>query len=159
MGEAVGDRRRRGRVSIVAIHRLEEKAFEVQGLEARGIDARLGMDQLQLLPRTLRQGGARLGTDADPVDARRRRQGAVGLDRDRETPGMKGRDKGRIELKQRLAARADHQRLPRGTYPGGGDGLGKVLRRGEPSPALSIHPHEIGVAEASDRAGPINLAP
>src|ERR1700692_4100872 len=80
-----------------------------EALEAGGIDAVLGEDELELVAMDERQTRVGLGTDANPVEPVGRRASAVGLNRDGETLGMEGIDESAIELQQRLAPGADDE--------------------------------------------------
>ena len=130
-----------------AIHGLEEEALELPALEGGGIDARLGIDQLELLSGVLDHRDLALGADADPVDAGRAGEGAVGFQGDAEAPGVQGVDEGDIHLQQRLPAGQHHEPAVSPAPPGRRDGFGQVSGGREAPAARAVQAHEVRVAE------------
>src|SRR6266567_5082919 len=95
--------------TVETVHRLKKEMLERKMLELRRRRSRLRIHQLQFIPALLHQFRPALGAHADPVDPRRGFHRAVGLNRDLESLGMQGGNKARVELQQRLAARANHK--------------------------------------------------
>src|SRR5919108_1227166 len=80
--QAVAERRRGIGLASRPVHRLEKEMAEVERLEPRGVGARLGIDQLELVAPAHLQWGTCLGTHTEPVDTGRWLDRAVGLHRD-----------------------------------------------------------------------------
>ena len=78
-----------------------------------GIDARLRINELELVSAVLFEVGAGLGADAKPVDSFRGWDCSVGLNGDFEFLRVKGLDQGRVKLQQGFAAGADYEFLAR----------------------------------------------
>ena len=104
---------------------------------ASGLGAFLRVDQLEFVAADQLQRRACLRADADPVQARRGVLGAVGLDRHLEPGGVQRLDRSLVELQQRFAAGAHHERpgtRVRLAVPRGGDRGGQVPRRSRTGP-------------------------
>ena len=91
------------------IHRLKKPVLEVEIVEAfrLGFWLCLRIDELQLLPGPRDERSPGFRADAQVVDAWRHLLGPVGLDCYLEPGLVQGIDQWRIELQERLAARAD----------------------------------------------------
>ena len=127
MGQAVRERRRAcwprapGRPSAGG-----RSARSRRRREPLGLGAGLRVDQLQLVARAGPPAARRPWGSRTSSRCPRAVSGAVGLDRDLEARGVERTTSGGVELQQRLAAGADHERprqrvagRPRGRHRGG----------------------------------------
>ncbi|MNV57283.1 hypothetical protein D3C71_1496070 [compost metagenome] len=71
---------------------------------------------------------------------------------------MDGGEQRRVQLQQGFAAREDHIAVLRARSPGGGDGVGQEVGRGELAAAFAIGADEVGVAERAGGAGAVAFA-
>src|SRR5258708_4571005 len=156
MGEAVLDGRRRVRLAVGTIHRLEEEVGEVEVLVPLGFSAFLPVDELQLVAVGHHDIGVGLRAHAHPVDPVWYRQSSVGLDGDLEAAVVQRRDQWPVELHQRLTTRTHDEAGRAGDLVGVG---GELVRTGEMTTAGSISADEVGVAKAADGGGALLLAP
>ncbi len=97
-------------LELRTVLRLQEEIAEVQVREELRPRLLLGINQLQLVSRVKDQLRAFLRTEADLVQTGRRGPGSVGLDGHLEPAGVKLPYQVRVQLQQRLAAGADHER-------------------------------------------------
>ena len=109
-----------------AIHGLQKHMLEIQPFICVEVLSVLRDHDLQLVATRDNQLRAHLRAHAHPVDALGHSDGAVGLDRDLEAACVQRVDQGRVELQQRLATRADNERLAALGVGGpfGRDGIG-----------------------------------
>src|SRR4051794_24388264 len=159
MRKAVRERRASVGLTQGPVHRLEEEMPEVERGVPLGLGALLRVYQLELVARAHSERRLCLRAHAYPVELGRRIHRAIGLDRDFEPRRVQCPDQRRIELKERLASGADHER-PRGRIPGGpwgGDGRGQRVGRGELAAAGTVRADELRVAEPAHGLGPILL--
>src|SRR5437588_793480 len=77
---------------------------------------------------------------------------AVGLDRDRDAACMQRVGERRVHLKQRFAAREDHEAVRALGTPVARDLVGEGVGAAELAAAVAVGADEIGVAERADRA-------
>ncbi len=141
---------------IWPIHRLEPKVLEGQVLEPIWQGLCLRKDQLQLLPRNLKDRRTGLWADADPIDASGCRYRSVGFHGDFEPPGVERLNERRIKLHQWLATCANHQlRIPLPAPPHRRDMVGHRFRCREFPTAATIGSDEVRVAEGAGRTSSI----
>ena len=126
-----------------------------------GFGPGLGVDDLEFVTGGDDELGACFGTDTDPVDPCRYGEGPVRLDGDLESVGVEGIAQRRVELEERFATGAHHERVT--AVVGGrcrpqvGDVAGEVVRRGERTPTGAVDTDEVGVAELADGTGSARL--
>src|SRR5258708_6040915 len=84
---------------------------KVQSFESLWLRSSLWKDQFQLIALCQHEVAVRLRAASQPVDARGGALRAVGFDGALESSGMQLRNSGVVQLKQRLAPSADHERL------------------------------------------------
>src|SRR5581483_4455095 len=135
-----------------------EEMLEIEIGEAIGQGFRLGIDQLQLLPRCLHQFGVGLGTDADPVDTLWRRDRSVGFDGNREAVRRNRRYQRLVQLQQRLAAGEYDVAKIAAALPRRRNSAGKLIGIREAAAAFAVGADEIGVAKLADGRGAVLLA-
>src|SRR4051812_13081548 len=114
--------------------------------------------ELELIAVEQPQRRVRLGADTDPVDARGRQLRSVRLDGDLESARVKRVDQRFIELEQRLAAGANHERLPIGRRrPRRRNPGGEVMCACEPS-SIRADADEVRIAELAHGAMTVIVA-
>ena len=154
----VVDGKSRVLVDARPIHRLEKKMIELELLEFLGRRAPLRVDELELVARLLNQTRTGFRTDADPVYGSWRVSRAIRLDCHTEPTLVEAVNQRLIELQQRLAAGADDKALVIAVAaPRAGNGVGEILSRRESS-TVGTRPHEVRIAELTDRARTILFA-
>ena len=163
MGKTVGQRQAGVLVQAGTVHGLQVEMREVQMREFIGRRTVLRVDELELLPAFLDQRRPGLGTDADPVDPRRGRQGTIGLDRDFEPGAVQSIDQRPVELQERLAARADHERERRAgrrlRVPDRPHPVSQGRGIAESATTRPVRPDEIGITEPADCHCPVARQP
>ena len=162
VGEAIGQRGLgvpTSHAGVGVVHRLKKERVErkVDKSVRLRVGLLLGEDKLQLMPLPYNKTGIRLWTHADVVDASGSGKCSVRFDGHRETARVERVDAIGVELQQRLAARADHERLSASRSasndrgPAGEYGISQFRGRRKLS-TVRTSAHEVGIAEPADRS-------
>jgi hypothetical protein len=144
--------------AVGTIHRLNREMLEGEMFELLRCQPVLRHDELQLVAVHKLQRRPGLRADADPIETGRRFHRAVGLDGDGEPALVKRVDQRRVDLQERLAARADDEAPFAFLGPERRDCLGERGSAAVLAAAAAVRTDEIGVAELAGRRGAVFLA-
>src|SRR6266700_4607319 len=143
----------RVRRAVWPIHWLQEKMSKRELFKSRWVGIRLRKHKLQFMPASLHQVRSGFRTHADPVDPRWCLNRPICLHRNPKVARMQGFNQRRIQLKQRLAAGANHKpfSLITALRPLARHRIRQRLGRLELPSARPIGTHKVRIAELAHR--------
>jgi hypothetical protein len=160
--KAVAHSALRVHVTTWTVHWLQEEMPKGQALKVPGRRAGLGIYQLNLIARGLKEFSSSLGAHANPIDADRSRNRSVGFYCNFKMTPMQGINQAPVQLQQRFTTCADNEsfsrRWTRAFEPSGFHAVCEFGFTLKPASPRAVYANEVRVAELASRAWPIAFA-